>query len=271
MSLPLEAGDTRRSESGFNHRSIQWISPSGEESLSGLYMFSFSEDEMIGRVLAETPGGVHVMLTQTLDPRTGVRTTELRSGESGWTATVEMDSGVTRPTLSSYFRASAEEEAGRPVWVRLWIEGEKVFEAQITVDYPVEMHRRFVEEMAAAPWIGTVSETIPQHLRSALFFLEASLSPDMISSEAGNPDNIAHGYRDVVEILTGVVESSASGDAVELPQRWRMEVGSGVGDLPLESSSVMDLLGEFEGADPLMPFRAATESENGGEPQPPRP
>lgn len=232
------------------HRSIIWRHPTSGVELHGLLFIQLRPEIMATSVLAETPGGAHLRIEQTLDARTGTRTTELYHPSTGWRAVLERPSRIQRPTLQQLFRASDDIPAGAPISLRLILPGENRFEAEIPLDLQEDMHRDFVEELTSAGALDRVVASVPPELRTALFFLESSLSPNPLPKETGSGESLAYGLRDVVEILAGALRAAGAGPAEPQP-RWTMEVGARHSGLEAEDPEVRGLFERVGGVTDL--------------------
>lgn len=248
-ALPsADTGVATESGASASYRIITWHNPVAEQELHALYLIELGDRQMVSRVLARTPDDRHVLLRQTLEASSGICTTELIDQATGWRAQLETHSGIGRPTLSGFFRASEKElEAGEPVVVRLVVQGRTVFETSIPIDTASEMQRKFVERLAVEGMVEDVAGTVPEGLHPALLFLERSLSPNALASELGNPDNIAHGLRSIIDVLTGTLQIAGTEATRVIEHRWPMEVGPAHRGWEVESQELRDLLAEFEG------------------------
>lgn len=247
LALPVAAGEHEGAATGrrSSHRVITWEAPASGERLQALYQVELADERMVSRVVAETPRGRHLLLRQTLDAPSGLRTTLLLDEPTGWSAALETDVGVDAPTLSALFRAGEEVEPGEPVTVRLTLPGQDAIEADVPVDLPGAMQRRFVEHLVATGSVDRVAEAVPEELRSALFFLDGSLSPNAMASEPGESDNVAHGLRDVVEVLAGALREAGIEVPAEVGHPWPMEVGRPHKGLEAQNPELRALVARF--------------------------
>lgn len=228
-----------------HHRSITWQDASGAELAMGLYVLRTRPDFFLVRVLAETPDGSRIVMTQTLDPRTGIDETTLLDDASGWWARVSKDLEITEETLPGFFQASERSlPLGKEISVRLTTEDGFAFETGVAIQEPKEMHWSFIERLAATGSVPALSDSIPPALHEAILFLDSSLSPDPLPSLS--PENgLAHAVRGPIEILAGALRQ-APPEGLTFPEDpSAMEMGPPVKGLALSDPATLELVAGF--------------------------
>ncbi len=253
------------------HRAFEWREPAGDGSASGLYLMDMVPAGMVQRVLVEDPAGRQVRITQSLDVRRGVQTTELLDDATGWQARMELDFGFRAETLGAFFAADeARSKAAEPAPLRLRFaaDGAPAVETEVAATDPAAVHAAVAEAVRASA-AGALVAGLPEGLAEAVLFLDGSLSPEPLESRSEG-DNLAHGARGVVEVLAAALRAAPPEglDAGRWGTRWPMTVRPIERGTSSSDPMVLEFVSRFrsvQNADPLADRPAA---EAFGDPPP---
>lgn len=209
-------------------RSFTWNAPEGDGVGRGLYLFRMGPASMSSTLIAETPDGRRVMLTDEVDPTTGSMKKELIDDATGWRASLVMNAGVTAKTLESWFRAAREAlqyGEGRSVPVRFATSEGLLFDESVPVDRADQKEQIVAERLSARGDLAVLSDSVPPGLRDAVLFLDTSLSPDPLPWRDDH-DNVGHGFRGAVEVVARALRAAPpGGEEPGFQRRWPMSVG----------------------------------------------
>lgn len=222
------AGGMAVSERTEYRRSFTWNAPEGDGVGRGLYLFRMGPGSMSSILLAETPDGRRVVLTDEVDATTGLMKKELIDDSTGWRASVVLNAGVTAESLDRWFRAAREAlqyGEGRSAPVRFATSGGLLFEESVPVDETDHKEQIVAERLSARGDLDVLSDSVPPGLRDAVLFLDTSLSPDPLPWREAH-DNVGHGFRSPVEIVARALRAAPpGGEDFAFRRRWPMSVG----------------------------------------------
>jgi hypothetical protein len=253
LTPALEGAASEDAAPRTSYRSLCWTSSITGESLPGLYLVELSSSGMVSWVLAETPGGAHLVLTSSVDPRQGITTTEITDGRGSWAASLASNSGLKRSTLTEYFAAADQLAAGDPVVLRLVLPDDISLETRVGVDYPSVMYAAFVRELVSMGLVERVAAAIPEEFKDGLLFLDRSLCPSPLPTGEG-ADNIAHGLRGPIEILASVLRRAEPGREHDSADAWSLEVGTAKNGVPMDSPEFPGLMEKFPALGRIQPL-----------------
>lgn len=209
------------------HRAFAFHDPASARTEPGLYLMRIRPTSDTTRVLTRTPDGRNVVLTSTIDVRTGRMTTEFTDDATGWGARTVIETGVTARNLFMFYREYPElhpVEAGTEVPVRFETSDGFTFETSIPAHESIsERQNLVIEKISATGRLTELSDSVPPELRAAILFLDASLSPDVWPDDEGQ--GLAYGVRGAMAIVGGALRySPPSGQAPDV-EPWPMVVG----------------------------------------------
>ncbi len=248
-------------EGGF-HRSIHWHNPSGEQTLSGLFLFEAIRVGAVTRALIEDAVERPVILTHTMDAHRGRHSIELLDDGTGWWARIDIDTGVTAEYLGAYFRVVGEtlRAEHRPVLGYTFTTRDGlVFERDLPLVSSRSMsYQEFADALHEAGLADQLLAGLPAGLSDSIRFLDAFMSPELGSQE-GSSANDAYILRGVIEVLVNVAGSEPAEPSGGEGEPWVMTVGEIRNGIGVVDPDLLELVSRFrsmDNADPLSDHRA---------------
>lgn len=238
--------------SGEHHREVTWHDESREGRAKGLYAIRVRPDFFTVRLLVETPDGSRMIVTQTLDPRTGIEQTALSDDTSGWWAQLTKHTGVRAKALGEYFDSAVRElrvGEGKHFSLLLATATGFRFETQVPVLDSSETSWAFVEQLAANGSVAELSDAIPPALFDAILFLDSSLSPEPLPWREPD-DNLAHSLRLPIAMLAGALRHAPHEGLRAPAQPWSMSVGPAEKGLAITNPALLQLVAGFRSVGP---------------------
>lgn len=252
--------ETRDFGSGALHRPIQWLSPSGEQSTSGLFLLDMTPAGMVQRVLAQDAAVRPIILTWVLDAQKGRESSEFLDDETGWWARLEIDTGVQADFLGEYLAAASRElQPGHTLNMKLSTREGLVFERRLTqTDAEVLPYQDFAASLVAdGPAEHLVAR--PPELTAAVLFLEASMNQGPLQTERQD-SHVVYNMRGIVEVLASVFRKQTSvGTSETGAETWKMTFGNLRQGVTIIDPNLLELVSHFrsvENAGPLSDHRA---------------
>ena len=242
-----------------------WKAPTGATGPKGLRLYdSGAAGSVMRLLLLDEERGWRLILTQTLDPRRGVDSTEIVDDVSGWWARLEYRSGVEAESLEAYFSRTRElpsiDEATGFLDYRLTAAGGFSMIPRLPARAATTevIWDGFFEQLGAAGLIQHLTADIPDSFRDAVLFLDVSLTEFGQGEVADRPRD----WPGLLGLLARVLRSNLPSDDPRLAEfaiPWTMRrVGpSGRGSSIVEPE-LLELASQFrsvENADPLAGHR----------------
>lgn len=225
------------------HREIRW--ESSASSARGILLWEHSAPGAVKRVLIETPGGRHLVLTKALFVRAGVKREEILDVETGWKSELTRRSEFRAATLSDYFDRVFDEHVPGP-----GKEIELGLQTSNGIDYSATVPMESQPSAEYAAFAGLLREHLdedsprpfPAGVREALAFLNAAF-------ERSGSDS-----RGIIEILSKAFNPSAVGADTS----WRQIDGRIHNGLGLEDPGLVAFASRFSSVDPEAPLPSGT-------------
>lgn len=231
------------------HRELVWTSPHGDE-LPGLYLVEVADDYMVSRVLVVDPAGNATVISATVDARSGVLRTEVRDDETGWHAALDVVTGVTGESLEAFYSATESLGVGEDhrVQTSVYDSSGVVWSSSWPVAAPRELHRSVGHGLAERSLAQKLMVSAPDGFSQTLAFLDASMSPEPLTSEGVT--NVAYALRGIIEVLV------ASNDVTYTGSEWEMTAGEmKKGFFDPEIVALLSRFRSIDTADPLRDLR----------------
>ncbi len=242
--------------SGALHRPIQWLSPSGEQTTSGLFLLDMTSARMVQRVLAQDAAARPIILTWVLDAQEGRESSEFLDDETGWWARLELDTGIQADYLGAYFAAAGQQlKPGHTLNMKLSTRDGLSFERRLAqTDAAVLPYQEFAASLVADGPAERLAARPPE-LIAAVFFLDAFMSQGPLQTERQDSHNL-YNMRGIVEVLANVFRKQTS---VSASETWKMTFSDLRQGVTITDSDLLELVSRFrsvENADPLSDHRA---------------
>lgn len=243
---------------------LSWESPSGVPGPRGLRLWDSGAGGYVIRLLVlDQERKWRLILTEAVDPRRGVATTEIRDDVSGWWIRLENRPGIRGESLDDYFARGRElsmDEATGFLDYRLTAAGDFAFRPRIPAREATGevIWDGMFEQLRAAGLSTRLAAGIPAGFRAAVLFLDVSLAE--LGSEVGSGEamNRPRDWPGLLGLLARVVRSALpEGDPrlEELATPWTMRrVGPTRRGSSLVEPELLELASHFrsvENADPL--------------------
>jgi hypothetical protein len=219
-------------------------------------------------LLLDEERGWRLILTQTLDPRRGVDTTEILDDVSGWWARLEYRSGVQAESLDAYFARGRElpttDEATGFLDYRLTAVGGFSMVPRIPVRGATKevIWDGLFEQLGAAGLIQGLTADVSESFRDAVLFLDVSLMELGSDSAPGGVADRPRYWPGLLGLLARVLRSTLSSDdprLVEFATPWTMRrvgpIGKGSSIVEPELLELASHFRSVENADPLAGHR----------------
>lgn len=262
---PSEGYDGRRSA----YWAFSWRAPEGGSGPRGLRLVDSGSAGFVTRLLVlDESQGWRLILTNTLDPRRGLTTTEIVDDTTGWWIRLEHMYEVRDETLSGFFGRGRElpsiDEATGLLEYRLITRSGWTFAPQIPARGATTsvIWDGLFEQLAARDLVRHIAGEVPDTFRAPVLFLDVSLMDWSSTMEPGAIADRARDWPGLLGLLARVLRAALPADdprITKFAMPWTMvrEGPSGKGSTLVEPE-LLELASRFravENADPLAGHR----------------